>query len=53
LTADTTPWLSYFLNGMATVFESVAREVRERAIRGDEQDESLLRRLDRRGRMVL
>jgi Fic family protein len=52
-TADVTPWLVYFINGMATVFETVAGEVRERAIRGDEESEAFLRQLDRRARIVL
>ncbi len=51
--ADITPWLAYFLNGMATVFSSVADEVRTRAVEADPLAEKLLRRLDRRGRMVL
>jgi Fic family protein len=52
-TADITPWLVYFLKGMASVFSSVASEVRSRAVEADPQAEVLLRRLDRRGRMVL
>ncbi|MBN2385584.1 MAG: Fic family protein [Anaerolineales bacterium] len=52
-TADITPWLAYFLKGMASVFESVAAEVRGRAVESDPRAEALLRRLDRRGRMVL
>ena len=51
--ADITPWLAYFLKGMAAVFASVAGEVRSRAVEADPQAEALLRRLDRRGRMVL
>jgi Fic family protein len=51
--ADITPWLAYFLKGMAAVFASVAGEVRSRAVEADPQAEVLLRRLDRRGRMVL
>jgi hypothetical protein len=38
---------------MAAVFASVAGEVRTRAVEADPQAEALLRRLDRRGRMVL
>jgi Fic family protein len=30
--ADITPWLAYFLDGMAAVFEAVAGEVRERVV---------------------
>jgi Fic family protein len=51
-TADITPWLAYFLKGMAVVFETVAGEVRERAVQGDETGEAFLRTLDRRARMV-
>jgi len=51
--ADMTPWLAYFVKGMAVVFETVAREVREKAIQRDDVSEALLRRLDRRARMVL
>ena len=51
--ADMTPWLAYFVKGMAVVFETVAREVREKAIQRDDASEALLRKLDRRARMVL
>lgn len=51
--ADITPWLAYFLKGMAAGFASVAGEVRARAVKSDPQAEALLRRLDRRGRLVL
>jgi len=51
--ADMTPWLVYFVKGMAVVFETVAREVREKAIQRDDASEALLRKLDRRARMVL
>jgi Fic family protein len=51
--ADITPWLAYFLRGMAAVFESVSEEVRSRSVPGSEEVDALLRRLDRRGRMVL
>jgi Fic family protein len=51
--ADITPWLAYFLRGMAGIFASVAQEVRSHAVQGNEIDELLLRKLDRRGRIVL
>jgi Fic family protein len=51
--ADTTPWLDYFLRGMANVFDAVAQEVTQEAARGLTTDYALLRKLDRRGRMVL
>jgi DNA-binding IclR family transcriptional regulator len=38
---------------MAAVFESVAGEVRSSAVPGNEKVDALLRRLDRRGRIVL
>ena len=52
-TADITPWLAYFVKGMAAVFETVASEVRKRAVQGDETSEAFLRKLDRRARIVL
>ncbi|MCX6056885.1 MAG: Fic family protein [Chloroflexi bacterium] len=51
--ADITPWLSYNLKGMASVFESVSTEIRSQALAPDEKVESLLRKLDRRARIVL
>jgi Fic family protein len=51
--AEITPWLAYFLKGMSTVFETVAREVREKSVKPDEASEALLRKLDRRARIVL
>ena len=51
--ADITPWLAYFLKGMAAVFDTVAQEIREKSLVPDEKTERLLRKLDRRARMVL
>lgn len=51
--ADITPWLAYFLKGMAAVFETVSTEIRSQALAPDEKVESLLRKLDRRARIVL
>ena len=51
--ADITPWLAYFLKGMAAVFEAVAGEVRSSAAPGNAEADALLQRLDRRGRMVM
>ncbi|MFZ5877860.1 MAG: Fic family protein [Chloroflexota bacterium] len=51
--ADTTSWLEYFIHGMAVVFEAVAAEVRSRAVKPDDQSDQLLRKLDRRARIVL
>ena len=52
--ADITPWLHYFLKGMAVVFERVAQEVERRAS-GPAEDAALelLRPLDHRARRVL
>ena len=38
---------------MAGVFDTVAEEVRKRAVQGDETEEMLMRKLDRRGRIVM
>ncbi len=52
--ADITPWLDYFLKGMAVVFERVAQEVEHRASRKeDDVALELLRPLDHRARRVL
>lgn len=52
--ADITPWLAYFVRGMALVFENVAREVAGQiSTQPDEIGEALLQKLDRRGRIVL
>jgi Fic family protein len=51
--ADLTGWLQYFLKGMAAVFEDVAQEVRRSQSEGDSSEDVLLRRLDRRARLVL
>jgi Fic family protein len=51
--ADISSWLTYFLKGMAAVFETVAKEVQTRALPTDRRSETLLRKLDRRGRIVL
>jgi Fic family protein len=52
-TADITSWLAYFVKGMAAVFEAVARDVVEKAVQSDGKTEALLRKLDRRARIVL
>ncbi len=52
-TAEITSWLAYFVKGMAAVFEAVARDVMKRAIQTDGKTEALLRKLDRRARIVL
>lgn len=52
--ADITPWLEYFLKGMATVFDKVSKEVQKQASQPLEAGEQkLLRNLDHRARRVL
>lgn len=52
--ADLTPWLEYFLNGMAAVFDQVASEVQKQAgPRLDADEQKQLRDLDPRARRVL
>lgn len=52
-TADITSRLAYFVKGMAAIFEAVAREVTNKAVRRDGTTEALLQKLDRRARIVL
>jgi Fic family protein len=52
--ADITPWLEYFLAGMAAIFEQVAQDVAELAGGGMAQDtQALLRGLGPRARRIL
>ncbi len=51
--AEMTSWLDYFVKGMAAVFESVAGEIRARALKPDKKSDQALRKLDRRARIVL
>jgi len=53
--AEVTPWLVYFLKGMAVVFERVAEQVREHMMGGEVNQEAvaLLRSLDHRARRIL
>lgn len=52
--ADITPWLEYFLKGMAVVFERVAEEVESKSSDTVDDDKvKLLRPLDHRARRVL
>ena len=50
--AEITSWLDYFLRGMASVFEMVAREVRKQAAADQPTERAFLRQLDRRRRIV-
>ena len=52
-TAEITSWLAYFVRGMAAVFEGVARDIVKQAIHSDGRTDALLRKLDRRARIVL
>lgn len=52
--ADITSWLVYFLDAMAAVFKVVAQEVRTQALAEQPENRaSLLRQIDRRGRLVM
>jgi len=53
--AEITPWLEYFLEGMAVVFERVGEQVREQITEGEPDQEAmrLLRSLDHRARRVI
>lgn len=52
--ADVTPWLEYFLKGMAVVFNRVAEEVgRQSTEKKQGENINLLRALDHRARRVL
>ena len=50
--ADITPWLEYFLHGMALVFRQVADEVRRLAQEPPRPEPAWMKRLDRRARRV-
>jgi len=53
--ADITPWLEYFLEGMAVVFEQVSEQVRNEVLDGSTNQKvmEMLRPLDYRARRVL
>ncbi|NPA31600.1 MAG: Fic family protein [Chloroflexi bacterium] len=51
--ADITPWLEYFLDGMAQVFHQVADEVRRLAARPQPSEPAWLQALDARARRVV
>ncbi len=51
--ADITPWLTYFLRGMAVIFRQVADEVQRQAATPPSPEPDWLRRLDRRARRVV
>ena len=51
-TAPVTSWLEYFLAGMASVFDEVAREIRSQTSSIFPVQDELLHKLDRRARIV-
>lgn len=52
-TADLTPWLTYFLNTLAGVFEAARAEAERAAATREQTEPELFRRLDPRARVVL
>jgi Fic family protein len=51
--ADITQWVEYFVGGMAVAFESVAKQMKRSAVRGEPDHEALLRTLDPKKRKAL
>src|SRR3990172_3914991 len=51
--ADITPWIEYFVGGMAFAFENVAKYMQRSAMAGEQSHEGLLRTLDPKKRRVL
>lgn len=51
--ADITPWLEYFIEGMAYACESVVQRMEDAANTGRKDDSTLLRKLDPKQRKVL
>jgi Fic family protein len=51
--AGITPWLKYFIEGMAVAFENVLKRMTEADIQGSPDQSSLIRQLDPRQRKVL
>jgi Fic family protein len=51
--ADITPWVAYFIAGMADSFEKVMAEARREAARGSRDQTAALRNLDARQRRAL
>ncbi len=51
--ADITQWVEYFVAGMASAFESVAKQMSRSAMKDGDNHEALLRRLDPKKRKVL
>ncbi len=51
--ADITPWLRYFLHGMAVIFQQAAEEVKRQAAAPQPVEPTWLRGLDRRARRVV
>ena len=51
--ADITPWVEYFVAGMAYVFERVAQQMSSSSAKGEDNHEALLRTLDPKKRKAL
>jgi Fic family protein len=51
--ADITPWIAYFIDGMATSFESAVQQMRREQKRGISDQSAVLRSLDFRQKKVL
>ncbi|MGB8467679.1 MAG: Fic family protein [Candidatus Babeliales bacterium] len=51
--ADITPWINYFIEGMAVSFENVSKRMDEATVRGLPDQYNLIRSLDQKQRHVL
>lgn len=51
--ADVTPWISYFIKGMAASFEKVQAQAQQEAAKGGSDQSSLLRDLDGKQRKAI
>ena len=52
-TADLSGWIEYFVMALAAAYQMVQKELKQLVTRGVDQESDLLRRLDRRARIVL
>ena len=52
-TADLSGWIEYFVIALAAAYQMVQEELKQLVTKGVEQEPDLLRRLDRRARIVL
>jgi Fic family protein len=51
--ADLTPWIEYFIEGMAVSFENVLKQIKEANVNGKADQSVLLRKLDPKQRKAL